>query len=223
MNENEDVIGKNIKAMEQAIEFTRSQDKVFRVDDTLDKPLELRPSRLFVKRLADYPEFGFFTLGPVYIGAQVDFDIVGQMAALMDVDFQRVVLMFNHDIFPGLVSKQADGTVVSWSNVLEGIPMEYLMELEKFMATQHALNRMTGEFWKFERVLESIIDPLVVDNKDLVGASDSTIIRVFLPSSNVNRTVVSRANSVSDKIFFMRAPPDPEVIKLGEAALGKVQ
>jgi len=131
-----------------------------------------------VKRLQDYSDVWFYSMGAVYTHCRVPMDIIGEFRKVVGYAGPRYVLRFKHEVVKALGD---------WGHVVEGVVGEKNMKLlQQFMATQSIvldkLDPVKRSYWKI-KVFETLIaDPIAVDNLEYVEAEPKPVITVFCPS-----------------------------------------
>ena len=160
------------------------------------------------RRLSEFTGFAFYTLGPVYTVARIGFDIVGDYGNHTGFTGPRVIINLRAPLFDGLGG---------WSNVLEGIPLEHMSGLRRFMASQTALMVDTGIYWRFEEEVIRCPDPLGIDRLDIQGPDDMAEITVFVPSGNRMRYTVKRP--ATPPLQLIAAQPRTAVVVEARAAV----
>lgn len=160
------------------------------------------------KRLSEFTGFAFYTLGPVYTVARIGFDIVGDYGNHTGFTGPRVIVNLRAPLFDGLGA---------WSNILEGIPVEHMIGLRRFMASQTALMVDTGIYWRFEEEIIKCPDPLGIDRLDIQGPDDTAEITVFVPSGNRTRYTIKQP--AIPPLQFTVAQPRTAVVVEARAAV----
>jgi len=150
-----------------------------------------------------YPEVKFFTLGPVYQGARVDFDILQQLYAHIQRPLQVASYEFQHDIVNG---------IGEWSRVLQAAEAPIVEELNRFMATQVAKRDELGEYYRFTSTEVIIADPFKLDENDYIPGHDQVPITVYSVSTpTVNFIPVPQLNTHA--VDLIRTAPDKYVVE----------
>jgi hypothetical protein len=97
--------------------------------------------------LSDISGVSFFTLGPVYVSAQVPYSFLDQYAAEMHPDTTFLTMELERDVLKGMDVYDGDIRVGTWNNIIHAIPTEELDQFTEFMVTQ-MLTRTDPEIGK---------------------------------------------------------------------------
>ena len=150
-----------------------------------------------VKRLSNYKDMKFFTLGPIYVTAMVPFDVIEDFKTKLGYTGTRLLLSFQHPIVDN---------ISGWCNLIEGIQVSHFDVLTKFITTQTFLRRDTKELWNCVYQDINILDPFAIDDKPL-SSMETASIRVFLPCGNKYRLTIPGYTLVEPTIKLRRDPP----------------
>jgi hypothetical protein len=159
-----------------------------------------------VKRLSDYTDVWFYSLGPVYVHCGVPMDIIGEFRKVVGYAGPRHVLRFNNPVIDELGD---------WGHVVEGIEgEENIRQLQQFMATQSIVtDKLEPEkrrYWKV-KVFETLIaDPIAVDNLVYNEQEPKPIITVFCPSGSRYELRPDITTSLPLKLVTNKS--DPKVV-----------
>lgn len=224
IEENEVSSEQNLKSWLKLVEWG---DKVFGFDAAKSSIIEetelvTRPGTKepvgTVKRLGHLTDFRFFSMGPVYAGCSIPFDIIENFRATMSetrtrYEGPRIVLEFKHPVFEGLGP---------WNNKLEGVwhGDEGYNWLVKFMTTQAVRFKDSGTFWRFTHKEILIPDPMAVDRNEYSTKDPDAraVVGLFMPSGNRYRINNARVYNMPP-VSFVRESPDPDVMREAVAAL----
>jgi hypothetical protein len=163
------------------------------------------------RRLADYSDLLFFSLGAVYTAAAVPFDIVADYISRCVYDGPRLVLQFNHALLVPIARE--------WAVVLEGIHKDRLPELTKFMVTQTVLRRSEREYWEIGYQDVDIPDPFAIQQHNLREGEPRPSVRIFLPSGNKYRLGLHRGVANDTPYTLLKLPPLVETMQRAQAVL----
>ena len=159
------------------------------------------------RRLSEIKGYAFYTLGPIYAATRIGFDIVGNYGNLVGFKGPRIIVQLRGQLFDGLGP---------WSTALEGMPIEHVMGLKRFMASQTAMMVDIKTYWRFEETTIVCPDPLGIDRLDIRGPDDVASITVFLPSGNKARYAVK--TPTTPPIGFAVAQPRSAILVEARAA-----
>ena len=166
-----------------------------------------RENATSARRLSEIRDYAFYTLGPIYAATRIGFDIVGNYGNLVGFRGPRIIVQLRGRLFYGLGP---------WDTALEGMPIEHVVGLKRFMASQTAMMVDIGAYWRFEETSVTCPDPLGVDRLDIKGPDDVATLTVFLPSGNKGRYVVK--TPALPPIGFAVAQPRTAVLVEARAA-----
>lgn len=159
-------------------------------------------------------DYEVFTLGPVYVGCNVPFDIFGEYRATMEAagtpyTGPRLTMRFKEPIFAGLGD---------WNYMLEAMPRGKDFEaFARFMTTQTVRVKDAGEYWKVYKDTMLVMDPLDIDNK-AVTVTSSMPISAFIPTGNKCK-YIQDLTVVKPPYTFKRVVPDQAVVAEAQVLL----
>lgn len=177
-------------------------------------PLSLPTERQYeVSRLTDFPGIAFFTLGPLYVALNIEFDILETFAADTGVGrFERHTIYFGHPIVAGLKE---------WSFILQGIPEPLAVTLYRYLDTQTILNRGSNLYSVFQRRNVTLPDPFAVDRKEMTAGEPPARIVAYVPSTNRYRLDFAERPLGPEPVSLrlLRLDPQPDIVATGNALL----
>lgn len=129
-----------------------------------------------VRRVSDYTDLRFFSLGPVYVHCGISFDILKDFAAKTGYDGPKLALKFTHQVLAPLNG--------DWEYTIEGIHKDAFSDLGRFISTQSAMRKPEKELWNMSYQDIVIPDPLAIEDRTMKDGDSMLPLRVVLPSGN---------------------------------------
>ena len=161
-----------------------------------------------LRRVRDAAGLRFFSLGPLYVGLNLQFDIIANFQEAVGEQVTVVTSGFAHQVvqLPG-----------RWGRILQALPVEQFDRLTRFMETQ-LIRDKAGAYWKVSWRDCQTTDPFGADRKDIRPYEDPARIRVFVPSGpDVRYAVIPVAKEPPIRIQPTR--PDPDLVLIRQIGL----
>jgi len=177
----------------------------------------LEPKLTKIGSLAEVAAEGFsvFALGPIYVYGGVQDDLVAAFAAERDPgrpqDVSATVIRFDRPVL---------SACKEWSFTLNVMDSENFEWFKKWMLGLQLIDRRRKTFWLTRHHMAPVLDPFLLDaGKGRLPAH----LDLFSLSGMQGQIVPVHALELYEQApeiikFFVRTP-DPEVVKLGTAAL----
>lgn len=167
--------------------------------------------------LAELDREGFtvFALGPVYVYGGVQDDLVAAFAAEREPERPQ-------DVMATLI--RFDRPVIAacreWSFILNVMDLHSFAWFKKWMLALQLIDRRRDAFWLIRHYLAPMLDPILLDSDK---GRKAEFVDVFCPSGMRGRIVpvtgLSRFEDAPEYIKFTVEQSEPEVVRLGRAAL----
>jgi len=162
-----------------------------------------------VSCLKDIEGMSFFTLGPVYVLAQVPYSFLDQFAGEVNGDVQFLTFDTSVDFMNGLDVEQNSQVVGTWNNKIHAIPTEHLDVLTEFMTGQ-VLTRDRKVFGlAYQDAM--IQDPVL---KQRTGVKPENLMRLRIFTAYTNRGMISPYIDIrSGQVRFCVKPVAPDLVR----------
>jgi hypothetical protein len=184
----------------KAVDFTQATGKILSEGDHTGDSPGGKDSVPAVRRLSDFSDLKFFSLGPAYRFVGINFDILGEFRKLVGYEGPRVVLNFSKPVMTGLDD---------WDYIIEGVHEDAYPALVEFMQTQTVKRDSSKEYWEFRYTELLVHDPCGVDRNDLSDTDHKAILGVFLPSGSPYQV---KASLATHPVAFSKKVPEPSVL-----------
>lgn len=145
-------------------------------------------------------------------------DPVGDWYARYPHDVNVIKQAYVTPIFNGFTATTFDGRT-TWGNVLCGVEAHAWHSLLEYLAGIAARNWSAKEFaWAYYGWVD-VLDPSYVDEKGLFAVIPTIKVCVFCLSTNKRTLDFVRPQVITQRPWLRRAPPRPEMVEIGSAAL----
>ena len=127
----------------------------------------------------DIPDVSFFSLGPVYVTAQVPFSILDQYTA--EVEQEQFLTIETQPFAEGLDVIEGGRIVGTWGNKIQAVSKDKLDQITDFICSQVFVSpqdKLIGV-----RIVDAMIQDPVLRSKHGVHPDNLMRIRLFLPYS----------------------------------------
>ena len=167
--------------------------------------------------LKDIHGFSFFTLGPVYVGAQVPFSFLEQYTAEADQDTQFLLAELPCKFANGLEVYEESVQVGDWGDKIHGVQSDKLENVTDFMTSQVLGRTSEGKVYGIEYKDMILVDP-VLKHRGKLKADSHIKVRVFYPFSK-RGAVEANVDLRSDTLIFKIVPPSQDQINYLNAVI----
>ena len=169
-----------------------------------------------VQSFAQLHSLGFvpFTLGPVYVYAGIQDDLIKSFAG----ETQREVLSTTLQFERAVLCRCQE-----WNYILQVMDLENYRQFKNWMQALQPIDRRQKRFFVVRRFDAPVLDPLLLDQ---AGQTQPTHLDVFsvsgLESLIKPKDSIQAFASAPREIDLLRLAPEPDVLVLGKAALACV-
>lgn len=174
-----------------------------------------------------------FILGPVYVYAEVRWDLIQQFYELV---CSEPVRSANYDVAKGRLEVSTEKLDVrgaqiiferaiitncpGWSNAMTILDSKSFTHFKKWILAQQFVNRATNRFYIVRHYLAPMLDPLALDTKgEAVPESVDLFSICGMRGSLVPVSMLDSYTRAKAYLEMQQVPPDEAVVVLGSAAL----